>query len=170
MLQWGITTLRQLNIPVSESICPVVQLAKAHSFFGQCCRKGCGTNKTTYDFLIRISIFTLGNSEKSIRNTILHELLHTCPGGHGHKGKWAEYAAIVNRALGYHIQRKGGDKTDSDTKNLRGNSTISTKHTKTYVVVCPQCGARWIRHRRSPFTEHPERWRCGVCKIGLVRK
>lgn len=39
MLQWGIQTLKELNIPISESICPMVELAKTHTHYGQCCRK-----------------------------------------------------------------------------------------------------------------------------------
>ena len=42
MLQWGIRTLKELNIPISESICPTVELAKTHTHFGQCCRRGNG--------------------------------------------------------------------------------------------------------------------------------
>lgn len=170
MLQWGIQTLKKLNIPISESICPMVELAKTHTHYGQCCRRGNRRNKTQYDFLIRISAYTLGNTEKSLRNTILHELLHTIPGGHGHKGVWAKYASLVNHELGYHIQRIAGDKTDEDRANLRGNVQERRKSHATYIIVCPDCGARWVRHRRSALVNHPEQWACRRCGVRLVRK
>ena len=36
-----------------------------------------------------------------LKNTIIHELLHTCVGCMNHKAKWKFYADKVNRAYGY---------------------------------------------------------------------
>ena len=44
-------------------------------------------------------------SEKACKETIIHELLHTCKGCMRHTGKWKQYAELMNRTYGYNIKR-----------------------------------------------------------------
>lgn len=41
----------------------------------------------------------------SLKDTIIHELLHTCPGCANHGAQWKALADKVNRAYGYNIRR-----------------------------------------------------------------
>lgn len=153
--------IEALGIPVPESICPKVKIIYTHSFFGQCCGPTSDLNDSGFDFLIRISGFSLRNSEKSVMNTILHEVLHACAyPEHGHRKKWLKYARLVSEIYGYDIRRCGGDKNESDRENLY-------EGVLRYVVECPSCGKVWRRQRASNITRHPERYLCKSCRVPL---
>lgn len=120
MLAKSIVLMKELGVPISSSICPEVTLNASHSYFGKCCSKGSKKKYSVYDFYIEISRFTLGNTERSLRNTLIHELLHTVPGGQCHTGEWKKWAKYVSAKTGYHISRCGcEDETESDLKNLQ---------------------------------------------------
>ena len=63
--------------------------------------------------------FTINNTERSLRNTLIHELIHTVLGGLSHKGEWKKWADYVSGKTGYHIQRYDGDQTEEDKAHLR---------------------------------------------------
>lgn len=101
--------LKELNVPVSSSVCPTVKLIGTRRILGRCCAKGSRKKYTEYDYYIEISRYTLNNPEKSIRNTLIHELLHTVPDGMRHTGAWKKWAKYVSSKTGYTIQRLGGE-------------------------------------------------------------
>ena len=119
MLQESISMLKELGVPISESICPVVRINGSHHAYGMCWQKGSKKMYSEYDFYIELSGYTLGNTEKSLRCTLIHELLHTVPGGQCHTGEWKKWANIVNEKTDYHIRRCDGDGTEQDRENLR---------------------------------------------------
>lgn len=121
MLEDSIALLKELGVPISENICPEVTLTGSHCSYGRCCRKGSLKKYTEYDFYIEISGHTLGNTEKSLRNTLIHELLHTVPNGHDHRGEWKKWAKYVSAKTGYNIQRLEGDETYEDQERLEGS-------------------------------------------------
>ncbi len=87
--------------------------------FGRCCTKGSLKRYTEYDFYIEISGHTLQNTERSLRNTLIHELIHTVPDGLCHTGEWKRWARYVSAKTGYDIQRCGGrDDTLEDVQRL----------------------------------------------------
>lgn len=111
--------LTGLSVPISESVSPVVKLNGRRSAFGLCIPKGSGKSRSDYDFYIEMSGFSVNNSEKSIRNTLLHELIHTVPGGMCHTGEWKKWAQYVSEKTGFHISRCGSeDETPRDLQNL----------------------------------------------------
>ncbi len=119
MLAESIALMKELGVPISESICPEVKLTSAHAYLGCCCPKGSLKDCTEYDYYIRISGFTINNTEKSLRNTLIHELIHTVPGGLCHTGEWKKWAEYISERTGYHIQRYDGDQTEEDKAHLR---------------------------------------------------
>jgi hypothetical protein len=118
MLAESIGLLKELGVPISNSICPDVRLTGSHRAYGRCCPKGSLKRYTEYDFYIELSGHTLENTEKSIRNTLIHELLHTVPGGLRHTGEWKKWAKFVSAKTGYDIKRLDGDKTEEDRAKL----------------------------------------------------
>ena len=58
------------------------------------------------------------NTEKSLRNTLIHELIHTVPGGLCHTGEWRKWAKYVSERTEYNIKRLNGDKTYEDYQRL----------------------------------------------------
>ena len=111
-----IELMKELGVPISESICPEVKLSGTRCALERCCRK----EGFEYEFYIDISGHTLGNTEKSLRNTLIHELLHTVPGGYNHKVEWKKWAKYVSEKTGYNIQRCSGDETEEDIARFRG--------------------------------------------------
>lgn len=113
-----IRLMRELGVPISDSICPEVKLNGSHRNYGLCCTKGSKKKYSRYEYYIEISGYTLRNSEKSLRNTLIHELIHTVPGGLCHTGEWKKWAKFVSERTEYDIKRLDGDKTSRDVERL----------------------------------------------------
>ena len=96
-------------------------------------------------------------SEQACKETIIHELLHTCKGCMRHTGKWKYYAEVVNQVYGYNIKRvtQGVEK---GVENYEG-SEMSIK----YVFTCGSCGATIYRKRDSKFTRNYKYYGCARC-------
>ena len=122
MVAESIALMNELGVPISKSICPEVRLIGSHCKYGRCCSKGSLKRNTEYDYYIEISGHTLQNTEKSLRNTLIHELIHTVPDGMCHTGEWKKWAKYVSAKTGYTIQRLDGDETEDDRKRLEGES------------------------------------------------
>ena len=95
-------------------------LTGTHCNYGRCCRKWSLKKYTEYDFYIEISGHTLQNTEKSLKNTLIHELIHTVPDGLCHTGEWKKWAKYVSEKTGYNIKRLDGDETEEDYARLAG--------------------------------------------------
>ena len=105
MLSECTALLKELNVPVSSSVCPTVKLIGTRRTLGRCCKRGGSKSHSEYEYYIEISRYTLNNPEKSIRNTLIHELLHTVPDGMCHTGEWKKWAKYVSQKTGHTIQR-----------------------------------------------------------------
>ena len=92
--------LDALKIPYSKNVRFVVN-NRAVSRLGLC-------RKAPNGFIIEIAAVLLDertDERTGLRDTVIHELLHTCRGCMKHTGKWKEYAERVNLAYGYDIKR-----------------------------------------------------------------
>ncbi len=135
---------RAAGIPVSASIDPRVRInRRATTRFG-CCILQNGR------FIIELSERLLDAPEAACRETLAHELLHTCRGCRNHGARWKDYAARMNERYGYTVARTASCEAlgVADTRQLR------------YWLRCEQCGARIGRSRRSALIRQPERYRC----------
>ena len=92
---------------------------------------------------------------ESLRQTMLHELLHTAAPGAGHTGRWKALAEQVNAALGTQIHR-----TASWAEQGMDEAKDATIR---YRYGCVGCGREVVRFRACSFTKHPNRYRCGHC-------
>lgn len=135
---------RRLGIPFSSEIESRVGInRRAATRFG-CCKFQNGR------FYIEVAETVAQGPEKSCREVLAHELLHTCPGCRNHGAKWKSYAARMNRAYGYEIQR------------VTTNASLGVQGIREpkYVLRCERCGVEIPRFRASALTRHPERYRC----------
>ena len=154
LLQQVIAQARALNIPISDRIQPHVRInRRATGRFG-----ACFANKRDGTFLIEISDMLLSASDQVCRQTLAHEILHTCYGCQNHKKRWHHYAELMNRAYGYAIRR-------ADSPERLG---VERKAVARYVVRCTRCGAEIPRERRSRLILHPEEYRCAKCGGRLI--
>ena len=114
--------------------------------------------KTGKRYVIEIAAVLLDErtNDKELKNTLLHELLHTCRGCMKHTGKWKQLAERVNAAYGMHIQRTA----DKNEVCLPEEPHTQPK----YRIVCKNCGIVYERYRMTEFVRHPEKYRCGKCR------
>lgn len=139
---------RAAGIPISDKISPRVQInRRATGRFGACIRRPDGS------FVIELSDRLVTAPELSCRQTLAHELLHTCYGCQNHKKRWHTYADKMNEAYGYRIMR-------TDTPEALG---VEMDKSEKYVAVCVACGMEFPRTRRSRLISHPEYYRCSKC-------
>jgi len=117
-----------------------------------------------FDFQIEIAVHLLENPDAfdSLKNTVIHELLHTCPDCFCHTGLWKKYAEKVNRAYGYNIQRCV---TKEEVKQFKRTSLCEYRQEETvkYRVQCVECGEHWDYRRAGKIVKIYKRCTCGRC-------
>lgn len=153
LLQIVLAEARSIGIPVSHQIDPHVRInRRAATRFG-CCMKRQGR------FIIELSERLLLSEEIACRQTLAHEVLHTCPNCQNHQACWRTYAMAMNDHFGYSIRRtQSGEELGVEPFGM-----------PRYLLECQQCGAQLRRMRRSSLIDHPERYRCR-CGGTLLRK
>lgn len=144
--------LLNLGVPVSHKILPGVQInIRARRRLGCCIyRQG--------EYIIEVSASILENPVL-LQETLLHELLHTCPGCRNHGEKWKAYADYVNRSMGTQIQR---------TAKMEGEFTPLRHEEVKYILRCEACGKEIKRLRMCKVVKSPWRYRC-LCGGKLKR-
>jgi len=155
LLQEVLEEAGRLDIPVSKKIQPeAVVNGRAKQRFGCCKQEGRGRNRV---FKIEISAFLLSGPEASVRQTLAHEVLHTCPGCSNHGDLWKKYADQMNRAYGYNIRRTASH----EALGIETPAEKSSPRVPRYILVCEKCGTRFFRVRMCPLVQYPHRYRCG---------
>lgn len=143
---------RALGIPVSGRIAPRVRLnRRAKKRFG-CCIAAPGGG-----FVIELAAALPAAGERACRQTLAHEVLHTCPGCQNHGPQWKAYAARMNAAYGYAIRRT--DRPESLGVQLPAAPARQPR----YRICCTACGRQFTRQKASPVVLRPGRYRCSAC-------
>lgn len=144
LLREAIEQARALGIPLSGNIDPHVRVnSRAVTRFG-CCKYEVGRQ------IIEVALRVAEGPEKSCRETLAHEVLHTCWGCRNHGKRWKGYAQRMNLSYGYHISR-------ASTNEKMG---VREERPYKYLLRCESCGAEFKRFRASALTRDPERYRC----------
>ena len=104
---------------------------RAKKRLGQCCDKK--------DINISSWLLEIAN-DHDIKNTIIHEILHTFEDTRGHNAKWQYYAMYVNNKTNYHIERLAN--VYEIYNNVNKIKPISHTHYK-WEITCMKCGKTW---------------------------
>lgn len=89
-------------------------------------------------------------SDNSCKNTIMHEIIHTCEYCFNHGSEWKHIADIVNDCYSfYNIKRC----TSSEEKGI--NEEIEKKESK-YILRCTKCGKLFYKDRICNAVRYPE--------------
>ena len=108
---------------------------KAKKRLGQCCEK--------QDINISSWLLEIGD-DHDIKNTIIHEILHTFKDTIGHKAKWQYYASYVNNRTDYHITRTTSiNKIYEKANKVRPTKEIHYR----WKITCTKCGKVFYRQR-----------------------
>lgn len=135
------------GIPFSKSIDMHIKVnTRAKSRFGMC-------TKTPDGFSIELSSVLLYAPELSCRQTIAHELIHTCKGCSNHGALFKKYADAMNRLYGYNIKR-------TNSPDEMGVHVERPKKTVNYILECQKCGAQIKRTKYSSVIACPSRYSC----------
>ena len=121
----------------------------------------CKAVRGGYSININATLLDEKNDINGLKNTILHELLHTCNGCMNHGSKWKALANKVNYAYGYKIKRL----SDANEKGVIEDTRPEYK----YEIQCEDCGKSYKRSKMSKIIQHPEQYRCGCCHGKLKR-
>ncbi len=82
-------------------------------------------------------------SDKDIKDTIIHELLHTIEGCNNHGRKWQQYARLVNRELGYNISTCANMKKLCADNNIDFDTFVNDSYK--YEITCKNVVRHGIR-------------------------
>lgn len=85
-------------------------------------------------------------TEDKIKNTIIHELLHTLDDTRGHCNRWKYYARVINTEYGYNIQRCGSIREEFMKSNKTEKEMLDIMGYK-YRITCKGCGNKTYRHK-----------------------
>ena len=125
---------------------------RAKKRWGQCKKVPGG-----YSINISASLLKESTPIDSLKNTVIHELLHTCKNAYNHKAEWKRLAAKVNSHYGYNIKRissteeKGVEKEEVQPRKIK------------HKFVCKGCGMEVLRVKESRFTKNYDWYTCGRC-------
>lgn len=88
------------------------------------------------------------------KDTIIHEILHTCEGCQNHGKEWKKQAEKVNKEYPqYHISR-----TTSTTKK-----GISDENEYKYIIQCKTCKKKWKYRRNTNVVKKCKFLDCPIC-------
>lgn len=106
---------------------------------------------------IEISPWVMELKDNTIKNTIIHELIHCIPYCNNHGTEFKKYSSLINTNYGYDISRVGNKKKDFEKSNIEFNEVKNYN----YKVICKGCKQEFYRQRLSRnFTR---RYRCAKC-------
>lgn len=117
----------------------------------------CRITGNRYAIEVQPCMLADGIEDRVAKNTIMHEIIHTCPDCFNHGPNFQNRARLVNRKLGYDIH------TRTETSKLEAAGVQLKKKKAKYALICNGCGARIERQRWSAVLENPARYRCGSC-------
>ena len=124
---------------------------RARHRWGQCkCVPG------GYSININAALLNPSNDERGLKETLIHEILHTVPGSMDHGIVWKSHAEEMNRHYGYNIKRC----SSSEEKGVTEDYGSRPK----YTITCQRCGRTFGRDRASNLIKHTSLYYCARCK------
>lgn len=142
---------KELNtiMPITQSI--RYKLFKAKKTYGTAAR-----DLPSNGWLVRINEYM--TDENEIKNTIIHEILHTFPNCQCHTGEWKRRAIIVKKHLGYDITR-------TSHKELEA-SVLKPK----IQLKCSKCGHIWNYYKTPKWLKYLDNCSCSSCNTKTIIK
>ena len=141
----GIEMLNGIGMDISRDITVVKVNGRLSRALGRC-RRVVQYGIVHYEIELQPNILVDGIDDAIPMNTILHELLHTCPMCMNHGPEWTRRASIVRRKLGYNITRC------AEAEALTQNGVKLKEQEDKYAAVCLKCGRTVKTYKRWTST------------------
>lgn len=90
-------------------------------------------------------------TDEGLINTLLHEILHTCPDSFNHGETWLTHCRTIYNNYGIKINA-------SDNAENKGADEVAYNATFRYICRCKKCGATLGRNRMQDFIKNPNRY------------
>lgn len=90
-----------------------------------------------------------------VKDTIIHEILHTCKNSLNHGAEWKRLANIVNE---HYPQYNIKTRTSSSEKKI--DDDIEFK----YIIECSSCHHQWKYRKKTKVVKFCEALKCPLCK------
>ncbi len=103
--------------------------------------------------------------DKTIKNTIMHELIHTFEGCNNHGYEWQRYANMVNKKLGYNIKRLSNVQALCENNNINYEEFNNARYK--YKITCKHCGNVHMQFKLSTHYKWSyinNHMLCGKCR------
>jgi len=99
--------------------------------------------------------------EEYLEDTIIHELIHTCPGCMNHGKLFHKYCDLVNDCYScYHISTYVDTWVSEKVEKIYPEKNRAYK----YIVHCPDCGCETYYKRITKAVKNISHYHCGRCK------
>lgn len=131
---------------------------KAEKRWGQCRHRN---GKTIIGISYKLIDTTYSETDMGLINTIIHEILHTCPRCGNHGSVWKSYASKIYNRFGYNIKR---------TSSCEEKGAKENEDKYKYIIKCKDCGCEWKYMRFTKAVQFPEKFshtKCG--KYNIIR-
>ena len=134
------------------------EIDHSQGVWGYCCDLGNGA----FGLELQKDLLNDGTDDAALKDTIIHELIHTLPGCFDHGSQWDEIAARVRAAYPAYLLLPAG-----------GTNRYRIEYTERPVCTwhCPNCGwstADFSKRRKHRKTD-PVAYQCPLCKGRLKR-
>lgn len=101
--------------------------------------------------------------ERFLKETIIHELIHTLDGCNNHGKRFQHFAGKVRNELGYNV----GTYASQEERELYYR--MFEKKKREYSIECPECGYRWSYKIKCKTYKNAEHYFCPDCRVNLKR-
>lgn len=139
-------------IPYSENTLNRIKIINSKKSLGRC-------KKNFVYYTICLSKYMHGCTDKEIKSTICHELIHTCENCFNHGKVFKKYASILNNKFNYNIART------STCENFKNAYKLDCK----YIVKCKTCGHVTYLKRKLKYNIDLYKCSCGS-KLEYIQK
>lgn len=153
--------LKRINMDISDRIVKVSVNGRLKTTMGKCI-----FSRRTGNYSIEIAACLLTDEAETqaAKETIIHELIHTCPGCMNHGYEWKRRGDRVSRMLGYNVTRCA-DRTTLETQGVVIKDRKPEEYK--YALVCDCCGNQYKHKRMCEAVRYPELYYCGKCNGSL---
>ena len=146
--------MESIGMDISTRIVEVKVNSRLSRALGRCCVVSRVNGNYWFRIEIQPNMLVDGIDDAVPKNTLMHELIHTCPGAFNHGYEFQRRAEAVNRKLGYNVHTR----TSADSLEAAGGTL--KKKTANYGIFCMKC---------CKVVETRNRWSSTLERIGSYR-
>lgn len=149
LIEQCIQELEALNVPIAQSV--YFREGGGTQTWGYCYLGEYFFKYRDYEYVIAINKYL--KNDKEIKETIIHELLHTINIAHWHGGDWKKWANYVNEKTDYTIKRTYECELKSGAFWRQKRNEVFDAE-KIMHVTCPQCGNKILIKKTTRITKY----------------